>query len=331
MKNRNYAAMIMGFSMTANVCAQDSLPNAENSMASVATYELEAGPNVGSQPRPPRNAPPPVIIQDDAESSTAVEVAESRFHIALGVDYTTAYFSRGYRFEDSGWIAQPYAELTLDVFRFEQATGTLLLGTWNSFHGQATDAGTSDSFRKTWYESDVYAGAGLNLGNVALEGRYYIETSPSDAWDTIEEVSVSVAYDDSEWLGAWSLQPTAVLYVETGSNAIDGQRKGTHLQLGVSPGFTVEEGALQDVAISFPVAVGLSLSNYYEGLNGENDFFGYLSVGAIASVPLGLDESWGGWTLSVGVQGLFLGDATSTFNDDDHAEVIGTLGVSIEI
>ena len=53
-------------------------------------------------------------------------------------------------------------------------------------------------------------------------------------------------------------------------------------------------------------------------------------MGTGVSVPLNLGESWGGWTLHAGVQGLFLGDVTSTFNDDHHFEVIGAMGVSIE-
>lgn len=327
--------MVKGLAMSliapSIVMAQTTLFDGGSSIVSAEVSELEMGPNVGSQPKPPPPGPPPQLVtQNNSEPPAPVQAAESRLHLTLGTDYTTAYFSRGYRSEDTGWILQPYADLSLDVFRLEDATISLLVGTWNSFQGEATDAGTSDDFRKTWYESDVYAGVGLTLGNVVLEARYYIETSPSDAWDTIEEVALSAAYDDSELLGAWSLQPTAVLYIETGSNSIDGGRNGTCLQLGVSPGFSFDEGTLKDVEVSFPVSVGLSLSNYYEGANGENDFFGYASVGATVSVPLNLDSSWGAWTLWAGVQGLYLGDAASTSNDNDHTEVIGTVGISVE-
>jgi hypothetical protein len=260
----------------------------------------------------------------------SADAEESRLHLAFGVDYTTAYYSRGYRFEDRGWIAQPFADLAFDVFRAEETTISLTLGTWNSFHGESTDAKTTDSFRKTWYENDLYAGLGLTAGAWSIESRYYVESSPSDAWETIEEVYLSVALDDSETMGAWSLKPTAALYIESGSNAIDGKRNGVYLQLGVSPGVSLDVGSLKNVEVTFPVSVGMSLSNYYEGSNGTNDTLGYVSVGSRVSVPLNLDKSSGAWTLSAGVQGLFLGDALSTFNNGEHTKVIGTFGISVE-
>ena len=316
--------------MTASITkAQSDSQSNQPGVATAETNELELGPNVGSQPKPARAASG-VATPKEGESAVPPEASDPRFHISLGADYTTAYFSRGYRFEDSGWIVQPYADLSLDVFRLEGATISLTLGTWNSFHGKATDAGTADGFTRSWYESDLYAGVGLVVGTWAFEARYYVESSPSDAFDSIEEIYLSVAFDDSEQLGEWSLSPTAALFIETGSDSIDGGRKGTYLQLGVSPGLSFDLGTMKGLEWSFPVSAGLSLGNYYEGGNGENDFFGYASVGTTLSVPLNLDKSWGSWTLRAGVQGLFLGDVTSTFNNGDHFEVIGTVGMSFE-
>jgi len=170
---------------------------------------------------------------------------------------------------------------------------------------------------------------GLALGKWSFDARYVFYASPSDAFGTVEEFDFGVAYDDSEWLGAWSMKPSVVLAVETGSNAADGQHRGTYLQLGVSPGFAFDAGPVKDVGISFPATVGLSLSNYYEGANDENDAFGYASVGAKASVPLNIDKSWGVWTLTAGFQVLFLGDAVSTLNGDDDVEFIGTVGIAV--
>ncbi|MEK6703870.1 MAG: hypothetical protein AABZ53_16545 [Planctomycetota bacterium] len=298
-------------------------------VATAETGDLELGPNVGSQPRPARAASG-VATPKEGTAEVPAQAPDSRFHVTLGVDCTTAYFSRGYRFEDSGWIAQPFADVSLDVFRLEDATISFTMGTWNSFHGEATGAVSADGFTRTWYESDLYAGVSVAVGSWEFAARYYAESSPSNAWATIEEVYLSVAFDDSDLLGDWSLSPTANVVIETGSDSIDGGRKGTYLQLGVSPGLSFELGTMKDLRWSFPVSVGLSLSNYYEGASGENDVFGFASVGTTLSVPLNLDKSWGVWTLKAGVQGLFLGDATSTFNNGDHTELIGTIGVSLE-
>jgi hypothetical protein len=255
----------------------------------------------------------------------------SRVHLSMGTDITTAYFFRGIRQEDSGLIVQPYADIALDVLRRESVTLSLKVGTWNSFHGEATGAGTGDSFTEDWYECDVYAGVGVAVGRWSFDGRYYFYTSPSGAFGTVDEFDLSIAYDDTEHLGAWSLKPAVLLAVETGSNAADGGRSGTYLQLGVSPGFSFDAHSITDIAVTFPVSMGLSASNYYEtaGGGGENDAFGFASVGAKVSVPLTVDKSWGVWTLSAGVQALFLGDAASTFNDGEDVEVIGTAGVSV--
>jgi hypothetical protein len=301
----------------------DDWPNVDPPIASAETHDLELGPNTGSQPKPPAPAPAP------SKQGEAEPPLPSRFHLTLGSDITSAYFFRGLRQETSGFIAQPYADAALDILRLDGATVSLKLGTWNSFHGKATGAATTDSFTKNWYECDLYAGVGLTAGKWAFDARYVFETSPSNAWGTVEEFDLGVAYDDTELLGAWSLKPTVLLGVETGSNAADGGRKGAYLQLGVSPGFTFDVGSVKDIAVTFPVSVGLSLGNYYEGSGGENDVFGFASVGAKASVPLPLDKSWGAWTLSAGVQGLFLGDAARTFNNSRKTEIIGTVGVSV--
>lgn len=296
--------------------AQDAVANAD--MA-----EVELGPNTGAQPKD-RSA----SEAQDPGGAGAPEKDARRWHATLGVDVTTAYYWRGYLCEDSGLIAQPYADLALDVWRGEDATVSLLLGTWHSIHGMATDAGVSGSSRY-WYEADFYAGAALVLGDVTVEARYSVYTSPSDAWDALREVSLSLAYDDSEPLGAWALSPTVLLGVETGPASIDGGRNGVFLQLGVSPGFSFDLGPLKEVEMTFPAAVGLSLSNYFEG-DGSNDAFGFASLGAAVDVPLNVPESWGSWTLSAGVQVLLLGDVLADVNDGDEAEVIGTAGVSVE-
>ena len=308
--------------------AQSGQPMDNAPLASADARDVEMGPNVGSQPKPPKPAPiAPAPAPGEPPPPTPPEA--SPFHLALGADWTSAYFFRGFRQEGSGLIVQPYADGVLDVHTSDDATISLAFGTWHSFHSEATGAAGEDGFGKHWYEADYYAGADLSVGVWALGARYYFYTSPSNVFGTIEEFDLTVAFDDSEFLGAWSLKPSAVLGVETGTHTTDGGRKGTYLQLGVAPGFSFDAGAVKGVAVSFPVSVGLSLSNYYEGANGENDAFGFASVGAQASLPLNPDTTGGVWTLRAGVQCLFLGDATRSFNNGDGFEVIGTVGVSL--
>jgi len=315
--------------------------------------EMGAGPNVGQQPRrtwsrwfegEEEAAPDADGTAHQEEDEEVAAETESRWHVYMGVDFATAYISRGFVWEDTGLIVQPWADVWLNVWRGEAATVSMTMGTWSSLHSQATWSGTSDDLREHWYELDLYAGAALEAGSWVLEGRYCWYTSPSDAWETIEEVYLSAAFDDSECLGAWALQPTMILAIETGNNANDGYDTGTYLQLGIEPGFGLEslgaEGDLAGVSVSFPVSIGLSLDDYYESEDDQgeyDDVFGYVSAGVSVAVPLAgeggvllADGSWGAWELTAGVQVVWMGDAAASFNEGDEVEVVGLMGIGLE-
>lgn len=82
------------------------------------------------------------------------------------------------------------------------------------------------------------------------------------------------------------MNPSAVLTFETTLDQADGgSRKGSYFQLGVAPSVTFDIEKAKEVEVSFPVTVGMSLSNFYEGPGGQNDVFGYASLGASAGCP----------------------------------------------
>lgn len=300
------------------VASQSAVAQDTSTMAGVTIEEIEAGPNAGWQPRPAEEKP--VAPAGDAK--------ESRFHATFGVDYTNKYYGRGIVAETKGLIVQPLLDLSLDFYRGEAFTLSATCGTWDSVHDRRSTAATTDRSVSHWYESDLYAGVGASVDKWTLDARYYWYTSPSGAFGTIEEVYFSAAFDDSEYLKEWALNPSLVLAHETTLDQADGgSRKGTYFQLGVAPAIRFDVEKLKDVEVSFPVTVGMSLSNFYEGPGGQNDFFGYATAGASAGVPLPVDSSWGQWKLRGGVQALLLGSATSAMNNDHHAEVIVNLGV----
>lgn len=274
----------------------------------------------GAQPLPEAQAEDEIGGADAEPSSLS---------LSLGADVTNAYYFRGLLQEDSGFIVQPWADLAFDIYRSDDTSVNLQAGSWNSFHGEATDAGTSDEFVEHWYEADLYVGMGATLGPWTVDALYYFFMSPSDAFGTVDEFTLTLGLDDSAWMGAWALNPHVLLAIETGSNATDGFDNGVYLELGVEPGWTTDGGALRDVEVSFPLVVGLSLSEYYEGENGEDDTFGYVAFGAVVTVPLGEASSWGAWALTLSAQVLYLGDAAGSFNDDNQTEAIGAIGVSV--
>lgn len=230
--------------------------------------------------------------------------------------------------EDSGLILQPSARLTVNLHDEDGLKVDGLLGTWNSFHGQKTGAQTHGDFTEYWYESDLMAGVVLTSGKVSFTASYTFLTSPSDAYETVQELDLTLAYDDAALLGEWAMHPYVMLGLEAGADGSDGAGldAGRYLELGVAPGFSCDAWG-NDVALSFPVTVGLSLGDYYQDAAGEDDTFGFAQVGAKASIPLDWGTRYGKWSLNAGVALLFLGDQTSDYNNGDDTNVIGTIGL----
>lgn len=270
----------------------------------------------------------------DAPAAEAESQEDRDLHFKIMVDWTSAYYFRGIRQEDRGFIMQPAGELGVDLIEEDSFTLGAFFGIWNSFHDRATGSIENEDIVDKWYEADLYAGAGGSIGKVGYSVTYIAYTSPSDAFETIDEIVFSVNYNDSEWWGesGFSLTPSLSFGWEVGSNFADGAdtERGLYLQPGVTPAFKWSDAPLVgEIGFSFPVTVGLSIDDYYENGAGEDETFGFLSISAKAAIPLPVPASYGAWTLNGGIQFLALGDTTSEFNDDEDTVWIGTLGLSI--
>lgn len=271
------------------------------------------------------STPDPPASTSDLALAPA-ERGASAVSVQLNLDFTNAYFYRGIRQQDKGLIVQPAARLTTRLVDDAEFKLDGFVGTWNSFGpngGTATGGLTED-----WYESDLYAGFTLTHGKLSLTASYTFLTSPSNAFQEVQELGFTIALDDSEWMKEWSLKPYATVAIETGSNGSDGPDldNGTYLELGIAPGFSFDVGKTP-VTMTFPASVGLSLSDYYQDATGSDDAFGFAQIGTKASMPLGEPGRFGAWTLNAGVSVLFLGDHTKAFNGGDGTEVIGTIGL----
>lgn len=218
----------------------------------------------------------------------------------------------------------------MELLSEDDITLSLFAGVWSSLHDNATGSTTSDSFVENWYEADWYGELNLTVGAWSFGLAYILYTSPNDAFGTVDELDLSMSFDDSEIMGDWALSPSATIAFETGSNAADGGDEGVYLELGIAPGFTIEESLFDGISISIPATVGLSLSDYYEDAAGNDDTFGYFDVGVEASVNLPIPDEYGAWTLTAGVHALFLGDNLETINGGTDTEVIATVGLSFD-
>ena len=75
--------------------------------------------------------------------------------------------------------------------------------------------------------------------------------------------------------------------------------------------------------------VGLSLDDYYQDATGDDDAFGYASIGVRAETALPAPPGFGEWTVSAGLSALFLGDNLETVNNDDGVDLVASVGISL--
>jgi hypothetical protein len=81
-----------------------------------------------------------------------------------------------------------------------------------------------------------------------------------------------------------------------------------------------------DFTVAFPLTIGLSLNDYYE-LAGVDHAFGYMSLAAVATLPLFRSATYGAWDLHGGLEFQSLGDTAEAFNRGDQSKFIGTIGI----
>lgn len=280
----------------------------------------------------------------------AAPINSGAFTFSAGFDVSTHYFFRGVLQEDQGLIVQPWADISVEVYPGDDGdsvTGVgLSVGTWNSFHSEQT--GAAGAGPDTIYETDYYIGAGATLFDDWEAGITYTAlTSPNGAFATVEEIGITVGYDDSDlWASTvegtsfegLALSPYVTVVFEL-SNSTAGTDEGIYGEIGIEPSFAVYESEDYPLTLSVPVAIGMSLDGYYQNFsdqaNGaaaaDGDFFGFVSAGGVLSMPLTfIPEKYGAWEGYVGVTVLFLGEDLETVNNGDSYEVIGTLGVGMK-
>jgi hypothetical protein len=244
--------------------------------------------------------------------------------LTAGIDFANAYFFRGIFQDDTGVVMWPYGDLGFALFSGDGALKSVgvNIGTWNSLH--TGDAGLDGPSGELWYESDFYSTLALGFGKgVALGVTYTAYNSPNGGFGTVKELSFKVSVDDSGALGKFSVKPYVVLAQELDGQADGGANEGTYLELGIGPGYSAARATF-----TVPVKVGLSLGDYYEGLDGD-ETFGFFSIGGVVTVPFtSTPTRFGSWNIHGGVEFLMLGDRNeAVFGDSSH--VIGSIGIGL--
>jgi len=250
--------------------------------------------------------------------------------MTAGIDLVNQYMFRGVRQNTTGIATWPSADLTARVFSSDGFVKrvNLTAGFWNSL--QTGDTGSSGPIGKPWYESRISGTVGLQFGGgVSVAPTYTAYKSPSDLFTTVKELGIRLALDDGRRLARAAMHPYALFAFELdaapGVGQLDGGlRAGRYLEVGATPSYSARL-----VAIAVPVKVGLSLGDYYE-LAGNDHRFGFASVGAMVTAPIGGRSKIGGWNVHGGVEIQAFGETTKVFNGGDRSKVVGSFGVGLK-
>lgn len=261
------------------------------------------------------------------------ETVGRELHGTFGTQIPTAYFFRGILREESGLIVEPFLELTSILHDHGQGVlrqVDLTFGQWNSLHTGPTGTGGDSA---VWFEHDFY----VDL-DVYLEERWHSTVSytayysPNGGFETVQEMSLGVAFDDRDLLGDLvpsGLQPSFELAFETSGQADAGRRQGAYAEIAIAPQWPLAQLGGTDIRLHLPVTIGISMYRYFELPGGTDSTFGFLDVGAEVDVPLQfLPDRMGPWDGTLGLHALFLGDSNRARNNGDRTELILTFGMS---
>ena len=78
-----------------------------------------------------------------------------------------------------------------------------------------------------------------------------------------------------------------------------------------------------------PVKFGFSLSDYYEGADGDTAF-GYFQAGGLFTIPFtSATSKYGAWNFHGGVDFYAFGDTPKAFNNGDSGKVVASFGIGV--
>jgi hypothetical protein len=272
------------------------------------------------------------FAQDAAATTAKPNVGALTF--SGGVDVASNYYFRGYLQENSGLIVQPYFGVATTLVEADDFKLGLSVSTWNSIHSEHT--GVDGSGPDAWYENDIYVSLPVSFGDFTITPSYYLYQYPNGAFNSVHELLLTVSWDDTKaWKDAgvtfyddFALKPYATIAYELddGNGSED-----TYAEVGIAPTYVAKFGDY-NIPLTIPIALGLSIDDYYVKDNGDNDVLGYLSAGVQTSVPIPesiIPAKYGSWAVTGGAYYMTLfSDSAEVANNDSSNVFWGKVGLT---
>ncbi len=233
----------------------------------------------------------------------------------------TPYIFRGIVQESKPKLTMwPAGDIGISVYSGENAlkSASINFGVWNSLH--TGSSGLDNEVDKQHYEEDFYAALGLGFSKASFTTTYTAYTSPNGLFGTVHEIAFKTAITHK-------ISPYVLLAQELGAVGADGgANKGTYVELGIGPSWPIAGGK---ATIAIPVKLGLSAHNYYE-LDGVDNKFGFLDIGALFTVPLtGIPSNYGAWNIHFGGDGFVFGETTKAINAGKKSKGVFLFGFGV--
>ncbi len=234
----------------------------------------------------------------------------------LKLDFNTHFISYGADvWGDGSSMSDPTFNPNLELYFALPADLTLTIGTWWDVNSKPGSG--SSPLGGRIQEVDVYTGLSYTYEKFTVGLTY-------QAWmyasDTEEILDLKFAYDTF-------LAPSLTVHHRLDQGAAAGD-EGTILVLGLS--HSIEAGP---VTISFPLNVAYFLTEDFHNFpvaGGSDDGFGYVSVGAAASLSLTpyISDCYGDWALNGGLT-YFVTDDNVIPNNPQSSFLTASLGLSV--
>ena len=295
--------------------------------ASLATATLTLMLAAPAAAQSPSAAEPPAATPATAAPQPAAEKPDPNpgalsFTGNLDVLAGTPYIFRGIVQEAKPKLTLwPAGDIGIALYSGENVlkSASINFGVWNSLHTGSSGLDNSTT-KKQHYEEDFYAALGLGFGKAAFTTTYTAYTSPNGMFGTVHEIALKTAI-------VHRISPYVLLAQELGAVGADGgSNKGTYVELGIGPTWPVAGGK---ATFAIPVKVGLSAHNYYE-LNGVDNTFGFLDVGALFTVPLtAIPSNFGAWNVHIGGDGFLFGETTKAINAGKKSKGVFLFGFGV--
>jgi hypothetical protein len=200
--------------------------------------------------------------------------------------------------------------------------------------------------REKFYELDFRGGAVAHIFERWSVGMAYtFRVAINKIVRDVQQLEFRIEFDDRDPAYGFQLSPYALIIVEV-EGETDAGNLGHHvfavgrlLELGIEPEFEVLRIANRPLTVSVPVKIGLSLADYFERADGQDETFGYVDLGVEASYPVLVARSDADRRFLVyfrfAINALFLGQNAQEVGEDNGTggnpvELIGKFAVTMD-